>query len=259
MTVNHTYFSAEKLKFRHTVTGKLCWCVPLFLAAGASWLARDYAQADSFNWWYAGVLPGYLTLLCCQVIRKDERLRDQIVLTLPTEPVLVWDAKIVYCVRMLVISNLILGVLALLVRIPAELLFGAGQSIEISPIRVLAACILLSICYLWQIPFCLWLVARRGFLSVFFINLLYNVIGTVSISLTGWWVFCPYAVPARLMCAVIRILPNGLIAEEGSLTFSPELMEMQAVIPGTIVCAGAFLAAWVFTRKWYGKTAVSRE
>ena len=208
MTIINSYFMAEKLKFRRTLTGKLCWCVPILLAAGASWLARDYVQIDSFNWWYIGMLPGYLTLLCCQVVRKDKRMKDQIVLTLPLEPALVWDAKILYCAGMLAVSNLVLGVFAFFAGIPAKLLFGAGA---------------------------------------------------LYLSLTVWWIFCPYAVPARLMCAVIRVLPNGLVAEEGSLTFSPELLEMQAVIPGMAVCVGVFLAAWGFTRKWYGKTAGSRK
>jgi len=259
MTIINSYFMAEKLKFRRTLTGKLCWCVPILLAAGASWLARDYVQIDSFNWWYIGMLPGYLTLLCCQVVRKDKRMKDQIVLTLPLEPALVWDAKILYCAGMLAVSNLVLGVFAFFAGIPAKLLFGAGQMIEISPIRILSACILLSICYLWQIPACLWAAVRVGFLPAFLVNLLCNTAGAVYLSLTDWWIFCPYAVPARLMCAVIRVLPNGLVAEEGSLTFSPELLEMQSVIPGMAVCVGVFLAAWGFTRKWYGKTAGSRK
>lgn len=259
MLGNHACLAAEKLKFRHTFSGKLYWCVPLFLAAAAACLARDYVQIDSLNWWYVGVLPGFLTLLCCQVIGKEKQVGNQLTLMLSVNPVSVWDAKVIYCVRMLTAANLILGILVFCAGLPAKWLFGASQIYEIRPIQILAASILLSVCCLWQIPVCLWMAARAGFLTTFLLNLLLHTIGTIVLSLTAWWLLCPYAVPARLMCAVVRILPNGLVAKEGSLTFSPELIEIKAVIPGAAVCMGAFFTAWALTRRWYGRTGGNRE
>ena len=244
MPNNNFCLAAEKLKFRHTITERLCWCVPLLLTAGAACLAGDYVQIDSFNWWYAGILPGFLTLL-----------GYQLVLTLPVDPVRVWDAKVIYCARMLAVSNLALGILVFTVEALAELLFGAAQIYEIRPSQIFAACILLSVCCLWQIPVCMWMKLRLGMLAAFHLNLVFGIIGTVYFSLTDWWLLYPHAVPARLMCAVIRVLPNGLVAREGSLTFSPELLEMKAVIPGAAVCTVVFLTVWVLTRRWYGRAA----
>lgn len=250
MPSNNSYLAAEKLKFRRTATVKLCWCVPLLLTTGAACLARDYVQIDSFNWWYVGILPGFLTLLGCQVIGKEEQVGNQLVLSLPVDPVRVWDAKVIYCARMLAVSNLALGILVFTVGALAEL-FGAAQIYEIRPSQIFTACILLSLCCLWQIPVCMWMKLRMGMLAAFLVNLVFSIIGTVYVSLTEWWLLCPHAVPARLMCAVIRVLPNGLAAREGSLTFAPELLEMKAVIPGAAVCTVVFLAVWVLTRRWY--------
>ncbi len=255
MPSNNSYLAAEKLKFRRTATVKLCWCVPLLLTMGAACLARDYVQIDSFNWWYVGILPGFLTLLGCQVIGKEEQVGNQLVLSLPVDPVRVWDAKVIYCARMLAVSNLALGILVFTVGALAEL-FGAAQIYEIRPSQIFTACILLSLCCLWQIPVCMWMKLRMGMLAAFLVNLVFSIIGTVYVSLTDWWLLCPHAVPARLMCAVIRVLPNGLVAREGSLTFAPELLEMKAVIPGAAVCTVVFLAVWVLTRRWYTSTAL---
>ncbi|WP_197029990.1 hypothetical protein [Paenibacillus sp. 1-18] len=54
-----------------------------------------------------------------------------------------------------------------------------------------------------------------------FATLIINMMGNVACSIlfatsTVWWAV-PYAIPARLMCAVIKVLPNGLAVPKGDL------------------------------------------
>ena len=51
----------------------------------------------------------------------------------------------------------------------------------------------------------------------------------------------PYAVPARLMCPVLKILPNGLPAEPGNITFSPQLLSWESILPGLVVTCLCFV------------------
>ena len=61
----------------------------------------------------------------------------------------------------------------------------------------------------------------------------------------------PGGIAARMMCIVLKILPNGLVAEPGSLTYSPELMERKGLLIGITVSLLWFALFWFAGRRWF--------
>ncbi len=92
----------------------------------------------------------------------------------------------------------------------------------------------------WQIPLCLLLEQKCGTVATILINMVANIILSANFA-TERMCLIPYAVPARLMCPVLKILPNGLPAEPGNITFSPELLSWESILPGLVVTCLCFV------------------
>lgn len=81
----------------------------------------------------------------------------------------------------------------------------------------------------------------------------YFVIAATA-SLKSYFFLIPQAIASRLMCSVIGVLPNGLPARPGEMTFSPELLDTGALFPG-IAASMLWLAIfWIAGRKLYERT-----
>ena len=106
--------------------------------------------------------------------------------------------------------------------------------------HALFAGVLLFLTYAWQIPLCLLLEQKCGTVATILINMVANIILSANFATEGMWLI-PYAVPARLMCPVLKILPNGLPAEPGNITFSPELLSWGSILPGLVVTCLCFI------------------
>ena len=61
----------------------------------------------------------------------------------------------------------------------------------------------------------------------------------------------PGAIPARLMCVVLKVLPNGLLAKEGMATFALELLDERMVGAGILSALFWFIFLWFLSRKIY--------
>ena len=115
----------------------------------------------------------------------------------------------------------------------------------------LSASVILWVVFLWQVPLCLWLQEKFGFMAMLAVNLGLSFTAGIILSLTSCFWAVPYAIPARLMCSVMGILPNGLPARAGSMTFQPELLSAKVVLPGILISIIWFAVFWFATRKWY--------
>ena len=118
--------------------------------------------------------------------------------------------------------------------------FQAKYSDTITIFHALFAGVLLFLTYAWQIPLCLSSGAEMRNCSHNFVNMVANIILSANFATEGMWLI-PYAVPARLMCPVLKILPNGLPAEPGNITFSPELLSWGSILPGLVVTCLCFI------------------
>ena len=249
----HTYYPAEHWKHRHTIYSRLYIIMPAIAVTMAFLLASSYGTIDAYNWWYMTLLPGMVTIVCCMVSQADKKLHNRAVAALPADLRHVWDAKVIFCIRAVILGNIILSLLTSVAAIVSEHAAGVIMLADITLVQGAAAVVVMTIGCIWQIPLCLWANERFGLYPTLLINMALNLSGIIVASLGSFWFINPYSVTARLMCPLIKVLPNGLIAEEGSLTYSPELMDMKAVPAGILVCLVWLALLWSAVRRWYGK------
>lgn len=229
----------EYLKLRHTFGGKILVIAPcvmlmlsLVLAPGNSF------AAGAWNWWYALFLSGTLSIACYLSVKKDRKIRYQNLLLLDIPPQRSWNGKILYCAGGLLISNSILYL--------GTLLGGAVFGTSIPDFGGLAAVFLLTASYLWEIPLFLFLSARFGMFPSIFAGILLSNIGILTAPKYAFWWICPAAIPPRLMCSVLGLLPNGLPVPAESL-----LNSTNVILPGIFLSMVWFLAADAATSAWF--------
>lgn len=240
------FLQAEYLKTKRTFTKKLAWLAPLLtLLLSAVLMPGIYFQSGSYNWWYTLLLPGTLTLMCTGVIQKDrKKLKYRAILGLPIHPYKVWLGKIGVVARLFLISSIILmiGVMLSGLVFPSSLTLG----------NHIMACLLLYLTFLWQIPLCLFLTDRIGMFATLILNMLGNIACIILFATTAFWWAVPYAIPPRLMCAMIGVLPNGLPVPEGHA-----LWDKSVILPGVLITLALFFLLSMLTmrssRDWEAK------
>lgn len=247
------YYQAECLKQRHTLGKNLPWITAAAAAGTACVMNGSYAVISGYNWWYAFFLPGLLILCCFLVIRRDQKSANRTILLLPLDFGKVWDAKVMVCAKNLLIADGVLFVILL----GEEMFLTYVQEVKLplafEPQREAAAVLILGITFLWQIPLFLWMSQKAGMAVSLVAGMALNCLGTIELSLGEMWFLSPFAIPARLMCPVLRVLPNGLTAQEGNVTFSRELLDERVVLPGIALCLLWFFLFWALGRHWFRK------
>lgn len=241
------YIQSELLKMRHTFVQKVIWIAPIITILLSFVLSPFYYSIDSFNWWYSVILPGLLSLGCTLVAQKDKKMKQMAVLLLPVDRKKVWIGKIIVCIRMLMLSSMvyIIGYLLLLEITRVK------QSQEISIISGVIAVIVLVLTFMWQIPLCLYLGSKLGMFPTILINLSgYLILGNLFSTHRTLW-FLPYSLPGRLMCPILKVLPNGLPAKKGSLSFYPQLLSIDVLVPGILMAIFLFIMMMIVTSVWY--------
>lgn len=214
---------SEYQKQKHTFTQKTAFLAPIaimllcvILGAGSTF------QAGSYNWWYTMFLPGSLSLICAGVVQKDKKkLHYRRILSLSVEPQKIWFGKIGGCVLFFLISCAVFLV--------GVTLGGAVFGSSISFLQSAAASVLLFLTFLWQIPFCMILADRLGQFAAILINLAANILCVIFAAKGDFW-WIPFAVPTRLMCPVIHVLPNGL-----AVPANDPLLSSGVILPGVVI------------------------
>lgn len=243
----YSYFKAEALKMKHTFAKKLIFLAPIFTVLLSLVLAPAYFQIDCYNWWYAMILPGSISLECTLVAVKDMKMKNRAVLSLPINLKKVWISKVLVCTAMFICASMFL----LLGSIVLGNIIKLGPMGRINILNGLLGILVLIITFLWQIPLCLFLGSRIGMFPTILINIgAYMILGIVAATESIWYLI-PYAIPARLMCPIIKVLPNGLPAVKGSMTFKPEMLSSSVILPGIIITLILFVILTVVTAKWY--------
>lgn len=245
------YFQAEKLKYRRTFLWGLLFLMPAVCTFLSAWLTHNYFVMDGYNWWYITMLPGFLVIICGQIGGKDLKKQNRTIGSLPADMGKIWDAKIFLAVALSGMATLILLILILtgaeVMEKGLHMTFINPSSVE----RQILAAFLIWITSLWMLPFCLFLVQKTGVLLMVVISLASSQILAPLIALKSWFFLVPFGITARVMCPVLRTLPNGLPAEPGQITFTQELMSVSAAATGVGASLLWFGGFWFLTRKWY--------
>ena len=236
---------AEHQKAKRTMRRKFVWGFPLLTCAMAFilTLGMKNAYAESvWNWWYALLLPGMIAIFCYLSVVQEKKIKYYHLMTLPTRKSRLMMGKIIYIGCMILLSNVIvfagatIGGFVLTTHVPVG---GAAMAV-----------LLLTVTELWEIPVALFLSERFGMIINLFICLFLTVCGVVM-SQTGKWYLFVSAIPMRLMCPFLYILPNGLPAEQGNPFLDPAV-----VVPGICLSVLWFFLATVVFLKWFEKREV---
>lgn len=245
------FFQAEKLKYRRTSLKIITVFMPLITVFLSAWLTHSYFSVDSYNWWYIGMYPGFLGILCGIIGGKDKGKKNHTIWSLPCEMRRIWDAKLLVGAMMSGISVIIVVFLTILAgKVMANILHVQFLASPSAGAQILAGAVM-WLTTLWQIPFCLFLTQKMGTFLMFIMHMGIYAILSVTVALKPWFVFFPGAITSRLMCPILGVLPNGLLLQPGQMTYSPQLAGVENLyfgIPAALLWFGLF---WWGSRKWF--------
>lgn len=236
---------AERQKAKRTMRQKFVWGFPLFTCAMAFifTLGMKNAYAESvWNWWYALLLPGMIAIFCYLSVVQEKKIKYYHLMTLPTRKSRLMMGKILYIGCMILLSNVIVFAVATI--------GGAVLTTNVPVGGAALAVLLLTVTELWEIPVALFLSERFGMIINLLICLFITVCGIVM-SQTGKWYWLVSAIPMRILCPFLRVLPNGLPAEQGN-----PFLNMEVVAPGMGLSILWFVLATAAFLKWFEKREV---
>ena len=233
--------AAEWIKGRHSFVRSGLWLLPLLVCVLAIVLmGGQLVQVGAFNWWYVMLLPAFVALFCTQLAGQEKRAAWFNVLALPVAPVKVWRAKIYMGCGYLLAANLAVFVFTSI----AGLVFGA----QYAAWRGLAAALVLTVAFAWQVPLGLLLAARLGPVAAFLGILLPNILFSSQPFAGGTFWLLPFSIPARLMAPLLGVNPNGVPLQAGSPLLGPWVL-----LPGLFVALGlAAAACWLLPGHFLG-------
>ena len=233
---------AEYLKTKKSMGRVLVWAFPIivFALAFVLTLGTTNAYAESvWNWWYTLLLPGMLAITCYLSITREKKTGYYHLMTLSASKRKLMMGKIIYMGCVILVSDMIifagasLGGFLLTTCVPT-----GGAAIAIA---------VLTISQLWEIPLLLFLSERFGLIVELLVCLFLTVSGIIIAPTEKWYLFVS-AIPMRILCPLLHILPNGIRAEEGS-----PLLDMGVVLPGICLSIIWFILATILFINWFDK------
>lgn len=245
------YILSENKKTKNTFLNKLVYLVPILTILLSMFLAVDYFQIDSYNWWYITMLPGSLSLECCLLSRIDGKMKNKAVLSLPIDLKKVWFAKILVGIKNLSISCIIILVCSEI----GVVLINLSSMKEIPMTNMIYATILLIITFMWQVPLNIFLENKLGLFGTIILSFGFNIFFGIM-AIKSYWYMIPFSYPSRIMCPVLGVLPNGLLAVPESKTFTPELISYSSIPFSIVVSVLLFLLIAYLTSKWFERKEV---
>lgn len=228
---------AELIKGRHSF-GRRCMILFPMIATFFSifLMSGELSQIAAYNWWYVLLLPAAVAFLAIGLINNEKRIAFIQLKTLPISSQKIWLAKIIAgCTYLFLMNAILFGFTTV-----AGIFFGSQYPIW----RGLVAGLVLTITWGWQIPLGMWLVTKFNstiaFLSLFAVN---TICSLQDIAGGQLWLI-PFAIPSRLMAAIIGINPNGV-----PLSADSPLWHTNVIFPGITITIALFILITGLTLK----------
>jgi lantibiotic transport system permease protein len=245
-----TYLQAENLKFKRSLFRKLLIYIPaaliilsmIFLFIGIGLGGFSIAMVSN---WCMPIATLSIVVLAHLVNHKDQKHNYRTLYSLPINLKKTFLAKTILIAGNLLILSLLLSVITLITE---SLLSSVSVGLGHGGYFILGY-FLLWLSFLWQIPFCLFLDQKIGFVGSVMINLFASAVGGIFFALTPMFWFIPYSWPARFMITLFGVLPNGLLVEPGSrliLNFG------EITLLALISIVAMFVFSTLFS-SWYGR------
>ena len=245
-----TYLKAENLKFKRSLFRTLILFIPvalilismifIFIGIGLG----GFSSSIVCNWCMP-IASLSIVVLGHLVNNKDQKHKYQTLYSLPIDLRKTFISKTILIALNLLIISLLLSFITV---ISECILSGVSVAIGHTGYYILGYC-LLWFSLLWQIPFCLFLDQKVGFVGSILINLFASALGGLFFSLTPLFWFFPYSWPARFMVTLFGVLPNGLLIEADSRLIL-NLGESSLLV---LISLLAMLFLLVLFSRWYGR------
>lgn len=240
-----TIICAEALKYKHTFGRNIVLLAPvltIMIAFGLTLGMEDAWIQSVWNWWYVMLLPGMLVIICDRSMRKEKKNRYFHFKTLAQSGKKLMFGKILYIAFLLLIANVIifLGVVLGSKCMTTSVPFGGD----------IVATILLAVTLLWEIPLFLFVSQKFGLIVDVLVCMFLSGFGVVVAS-TKWWWLVPSAIPSRIVCPFVHVMPNGLPVEEGSV-----FLNHGVVVPGIFISVGWLVLLTFLYLKWFEEAEV---
>lgn len=245
------YLKAEALKYKHTSMLKLSILMPVVCAVMAAVLTHVYFAVDGYNWWYMMMYTGFIALSCGMIVGKEKKMKNRAILASPCDMGRIWDAKVLYGILVSGAAMVLLMILVIVISFLLEHVLNVTFIIRPSLFSQLETGVLLWLSFCWQIPWCLLLAQMFGRTFMFLVHFIFYNVMAIFLSLSPIYMLFPGAIGARMMCPVLGILPNGLPAQSGEMTFASRLMDSSSIPIGMAASVLWFLLLWGAGRIYY--------
>ncbi len=237
------YLKAEFLKQKRSFNNIIIWLIPIInIIIALLLMGPQYIQTASYNWWYMLFLPFTFTYISASFIKKERKHNFHGMLGLAQNKQQLWYAKIAMATIYLFITCFVFSLLTILC--------GFIFNEQIPVINNLFASISLCIAFAWQIPLFMFITLKLNmFLSIILsmvCNLLFASIYAVG---SYWWI--PFSIPGRIMCPIIKVLPNGLLLPPDSA-----LNRGNVIFPSVAITVVLYLVLSLLTANMFKKQEV---
>ncbi|MEA5056158.1 hypothetical protein SDC9_111476 [bioreactor metagenome] len=237
------YLKAEFLKQKHRFSLKLLWLSPLVAVALVIILmGGQYFVEGAFNWWYTMILPGTLSMIIAFTVSAEKKHNHHGLFSVSIDKKMLWISQLIMNTILLLSANLIFFMILSLV--------GIAIGVSIPFLNCFIGSFVLFVTFAWQIPFFMFISEKIGSFFSIMLSLLCNMGFGIFFAATRLW-YVPFAIPARLMCPIIKVQPNGLPLGAGN-----HLGDSSVIFMGIMITVALYMLFSAITTLWFHQREV---
>ena len=232
------YLQAELLKQKHRFNVKLLWLSPLtIIGLVLSLMAGSYLVSGAFNWWYTLMLPATISIIIAATVSMEKKHNRHTLFCIVVDKRKLWIAQILMNTIFLFILNMIFFIMVVAI--------GKSLGVSVPFLQCFMASFVLFLTFAWQIPVLMFFCENIGSFPTIIISLFLNIGVGIFCATERYW-YVPFSIPARLMCPILNVLPNGLPVEIGNP------MGDSSVVPmGISITIVLFFVFSYLTTSWF--------
>ena len=233
------YILAENLKYKRTFLKKLLVIAPSITILLAFFLMPLYFSSCAYNWWYVILMPATFSLIP-SMMQNYEKKKSlcMAIYSLDISLKRVWFAKVLVTIYYVTITAFLHMLLVYMGQILLHKQLCSTYGINV----LILATLVLIITSIWQIPLCLFLAKKFGFIVSITGNAIIGIIFGILFADGKYSFLCPYSWGMRAMISILKILPNGAMAESQDIP-----MLYSCIIPSILSIALCLLFSLILT------------
>ena len=238
------YILAENLKYKRTFLKKLPVIAPSITVLSAFFLMPLYFSSCAYNWWYVILMPATFSLIP-SMMQNYEKKKSlcMAIYSLDVSLKSVWFAKVLVAIYYVTITAFLHMLLVYMGQILLHKQLSPTYNINV----LILATLVLIITSIWQIPLCLFLAKKFGFIVSITGNAIIGVIVGILFADGKYSFLCPYSWGMKAMISILKILPNGTMAESQDIH-----MLYSSIIPSILSIALCIFFSLI-SATWFSK------